>query len=74
MTLTLDYIERTEGLNQGTFRFIVYPPLLKLSTINLTNHLSLTCNSSYKLSSLKYENGILSIVADYTTDMEGLPC
>jgi hypothetical protein len=67
--LQLIRTSRTEGANQGVFEFNLYPPLLNLRLMNLTNLLSFDCQSTYSITSVAYASGILLITADYTEDM-----
>lgn len=72
--LSLKRIERSDGLNQGVFQFTVSPPLITINRMNLSQYASFLCDSTYIISDISYSTGTLKIVADYSTDMEGLPC
>jgi hypothetical protein len=65
---------KTEDVNEGVFTFNVKPPLMTFAQMNLTNNVSLLCNSEYTVSEVSYSAGVLKVVVDYTQDMEGVEC
>jgi hypothetical protein len=75
LTINLTSIKRQYDLDRGVFKFSVYPPLLNINRMNLTNYVDLICqNTTYEVTEVKYFNGELTIKAEYTTDMEGRSC
>ena len=42
--------------------------------MDLYQQVNLSCDASYSISEITYSSGNLKIIADYTTDMEGLNC
>lgn len=65
MTLSLASIDRTEGKNQGTMKFLVKPALQLLSGMNFEDNVVLSCSSRIQVLSLKYQSGVLSVLGDY---------
>jgi hypothetical protein len=74
--MSLVNVKRNRELNQGIFVFKIYPPLVSINRMNLTHYALLECPAIYSISSLKYDTSIgeLTLTADYTSDMEGIPC
>ena len=69
--MSVHSIFRAEEVNQGIFKFTVFPPLFTISRMHLESRIILECNASYTVSNIVYLNGILTVNADYTTNMEG---
>ena len=42
--------------------------------MNLSQQVSLDCVASYSINEVSYSSGVLTVKADYTTDMEGQDC
>ena len=59
LSLALSSINKVDGLNQGIFRFDVYPPLFTISEMHLNQHVSLFCNATEAVSAISYLNGVL---------------
>ena len=74
LTIELKSIRRSEGLNQGIFRFTITPSLLVLNSMDFSNYVSFICNSTYSVSDISYSSGELMLTADYTEDMEDRTC
>lgn len=74
LKLSLSSVKKNGLLNQGVFEFAVYPPLLSLSAVDLSSHVTLSCASTYTVSEVSYGEGLLRVVADYTEDLEGRQC
>ena len=74
LIVSLNSSRKTEGENQGFFQFSIYPPLLNINRMNLSSHVSFDCDSTYNVSDVAYSSGTLSIVTDYSEDMEERLC
>ena len=68
--MTLQSISKTDEMDQGVFTFSLYPPLFNINQIVLSDHVTLDCDATFTVSSFSYYLGVLSLKADYTTDME----
>jgi hypothetical protein len=73
LELTLKYVERNGDNNQGSFVFNIYPPLLFLDKLT-SSDIVLGCLSDYTVVESSYSSGQLTLVVDYTTNMEGVNC
>jgi cysteine-rich repeat protein len=74
VTLALQSITKTEGQNQGVFKFSVSPALTNLEKLNLTTYLTFNCATNYTVASSSYTPGTLSVAVDYSADLEGKNC
>ena len=66
--------KRSEGLNQGVFKFNVFPPIVDIQRMNLSHFVTFTCVADHTLAEVYYETGILVVVTDFTSDLEGKQC
>jgi hypothetical protein len=73
-SLKKDYINRIEEANQGIFVFQLSPALSSLSKMDFASHTSLLCDSEYEVTSVKYSQGILELLVDYSKSMEVVAC
>jgi len=74
LQISLQSIRRNTSANEGLFSFKITPPLSSLSKMDFGSFLSLSCDCAYTVSDIKYTDGELQLVVDYTQDMEGVPC
>ena len=74
MVFELIRTERTDGQNQGVFSLSVFPSLLLMYDVDLSQAVAFECDSAHSVSSLSYESSVLSITTDYTEDLEGSSC
>jgi cysteine-rich repeat protein len=73
-TLSLNSIRKNGDLDQGTFVFDLLPDLLFLNNIGTAVMVALDCAANYTASQTTYSGGKLTLIVDYTTDMEGVGC
>ena len=62
-------VQRVDGYNKGVFKFSVYPPILVVTQIDLSQYVFLECASTYTITELTYHSGVLEIDVDYSEDM-----
>ena len=60
---------RSEGLNQGVFKFDVSPPIIDIQKMNLWHYVQFVCDAQHTLIDVYYDQGVLVITTDYTTDL-----
>jgi len=53
----------------GIFKFKFVPAIPRLSSMNITDYLNISINSTYLISSYVYSEGILKINMDYNEDL-----
>lgn len=74
LNVSLEKISKNDETNSGTFTFTVDPSLLNLKKMNISKYLNFSCDSTYSIASITYDNGIIELNVDYTEDMEDRSC
>jgi cysteine-rich repeat protein len=74
INISLQSIRRTEGLNQGVFIFRISPSLPQFRFQDPYQNISLLCNSAYSVSDIAYSKGTITLIVDFTEDLEGRSC
>ena len=47
------------------------PPVVDIVKMDLWNFVQFTCDAQHTLTSVTYESGVLTVVTDFSTDLEG---
>ena len=68
-SLTLKWIDKTSGQNQGIFAFTVYPLFSSLNRLNLTNNLYFQCDEQSQFVRWTYNHGLLLLYVDYQQNL-----
>jgi len=74
LNLSLYSIRKNEANNQGTFVFDLKPELHFLRDVENTATIVLDCPSNYTITQTTYDQAKLTLIVDYTDDMEGISC
>ncbi len=74
ISIKLQSIRRNDDLNQGAFKFSLYPPLVTIKKMDLYQYVNMNCEANYEISEINYSSGVLTIVVDYSSDLEGKTC
>lgn len=56
------------------FQFAISPALININRMDLSQHVTLNCDSTYFISYISYSSGILTINTEYSEDMEDRQC
>ena len=74
LALNVSSINRVEGENRANLAFSIWPALIVLNKLDFSQCASLSCNTTFEMSSISYASGILTIVTNYSEDFEDKDC